>query len=321
MKMLTFMKKNKFIILPLILLIGFIIFRICVDGNIGLAEESDMIKNTITVNNQSRDYFVYLPQSYKKEEKKFPAALVFHGTLADANKIKNSIKFNIFAEKNNVIAVYPEDSNGYDWDLKDGLKSKDIEYVSRLIDDAAQKYKIDRNRIYSTGFSSGAELTYILACSLSDKIAAFAPVGGNMREKVQKGCIIKDIAPVLVVQGTKDPYEKWGGDSNKKIMAVNQIIKFWENKNKCSNSRKEHIYLHKNNQDNSTTATLYSNNSCKNNSEVSLLEIDGGGHTWPGSPSSLRIEAFLGKTNYDIDGNEVIWEFFKRHELNSSGKI
>jgi polyhydroxybutyrate depolymerase len=46
--------------------------------------------------------------------------------------------------------------------------------------------------------------------------------------------------------------------------------------------------------------------------EVILYSVDGGGHTWPGGFQYLPAW-LIGKTSRDIDANEVIWEFFKKH--------
>lgn len=51
---------------------------------------------------------------------------------------------------------------------------------------------------------------------------------------------------------------------------------------------------------------------CKDKTEVVLLAIEGGGHTWSGGHQYLS-EKIVGKTSYDIDANEAIWNFFKKH--------
>ena len=43
---------------------------------------------------------------------------------------------------------------------------------------------------------------------------------------------------------------------------------------------------------------------------MTLLRIDGGGHTWPGGDQYLR-PSFIGPVGQDWDSN-VIWEFFSR---------
>jgi polyhydroxybutyrate depolymerase len=46
--------------------------------------------------------------------------------------------------------------------------------------------------------------------------------------------------------------------------------------------------------------------------EVTLYEIKGGGHAWPGR---VRAEHLLGQATMNIDANDLMWEFFSRHTL------
>jgi polyhydroxybutyrate depolymerase len=50
----------------------------------------------------------------------------------------------------------------------------------------------------------------------------------------------------------------------------------------------------------------------KGGTEVILYAIERGGHTWPGGDQYLPAW-IIGKTSRDIDVNEVIWNFFKKH--------
>ena len=305
------MKNTKYIIL----LLGFFLINFIVSGNVSHANDTDMIKETINVNNDQRIFYVHLPEIYRQEDKKLPVVIIFHGTVADANKIKNYTKFNNFADKKGIIAVYPEYTGNFEWDLEPAEKSKDIKFVSKMIDFMTKNYKVDKSKIYATGYSSGAEMDYLLACTLSDKIAAFAPISGNMRKSFIAECKANKPVSILLVHGTDDPYEKWDGNPAKEMISVDDILKFWKTRNKCSESIKETVFPHKNPDESLTTAKLYENDFCKGNSEVSILKIEGGGHTWPGSPTSMRIETFLGKSNYDVECNDIIWDFFSKHKL------
>ena len=46
--------------------------------------------------------------------------------------------------------------------------------------------------------------------------------------------------------------------------------------------------------------------------DVVLIEIQGGGHSWPGQPA---LEGFLGKATEDISANDLMWQFFQEHRL------
>lgn len=90
-------------------------------------------------------------------------------------------------------------------------KVDDVGFVSDLIEDLAKNFPIDRKRVFATGISNGGMLSYRLACELSDKIAAIAPVAatGGITE-----CKLKRPVPTLHFHGKKDsciprrPYSK-----------------------------------------------------------------------------------------------------------------
>jgi polyhydroxybutyrate depolymerase len=50
----------------------------------------------------------------------------------------------------------------------------------------------------------------------------------------------------------------------------------------------------------------------KQGSEVVLVMIEGGGHTWPGRDPRLRS---LGKSTKNISANDLMWDFFIRHPM------
>lgn len=49
---------------------------------------------------------------------------------------------------------------------------------------------------------------------------------------------------------------------------------------------------------------------CRDGTAVELYVIDGGGHTWPGSPGAPEK---LGPTTTSIDATALMWAFFERH--------
>ena len=54
---------------------------------------------------------------------------------------------------------------------------------------------------------------------------------------------------------------------------------------------------------------------CRDNADVILYTVHGGGHAWPGGePLPVWL---VGRTTQDIDATAVMWEFFQLHPLNS----
>jgi polyhydroxybutyrate depolymerase len=54
---------------------------------------------------------------------------------------------------------------------------------------------------------------------------------------------------------------------------------------------------------------------CPEGVAVELYRVEGGGHTWPGSEFSARIESVVGPTTFSFIANEEMWAFFRAHPL------
>ena len=125
---------------------------------------------------------------------------------------------------------------------------------------------------------------------------------------------------VLAIHGTKDPLVPWEGGirgfAGKKLgraLSVADTFKYWKSHDQCPSKSVITYEPDKNPQD-GTKVRKESYSGCKDETEVILYAIEGGGHTWPNGYQYLP-ELLVGKTSKDIDANEVIWNFFKRHSL------
>ena len=80
-----------------------------------------------------------------------------------------------------------------------------------IVGDVAARRTLDRARVYSTGHSNGGYMSYRLACSASDLVAAVAPVSaGSPFLNFDAGCFPSRPVPVLTLHGNNDntvPYE------------------------------------------------------------------------------------------------------------------
>src|SRR5689334_11326324 len=133
----------------------------------------------------TRTYRVYLPTTYRAHTP-LPVVLVFHDYGENAQVAESTTGFSQLAELQQFIAVYPQglldgDSDQSFWaslgPIDYGID--DVLFVSNVLDDVQQKVCVDARRIYATGFSNGGGMVNLLACRLSGRIAAFAPIAGN----------------------------------------------------------------------------------------------------------------------------------------------
>lgn len=235
--------------------------------------------------------------------------------------------FSSVADRENFIVVYP-DGIERRWNDGRGLTRyrahrqniDDVGFISSLIDELTKELNIDASRVYVTGISNGGMMSHRLACELSDKIAAIAPVAANIGEYMAPGWSPSRPVPVLIINGTDDPLVPWDGGDIRfgqykfgRVLSVADTVRFWVSHNQCSPIPVITVEPDKNPSD-GTTVRKEKYGGCRDSAEVVLYALEGGGHTWPGGSQYLP-EAYIGKTCRDFNASEVIWQFFKEHPV------
>jgi len=288
-------------------------------------QETSAARSTILAGLE-RTYHIHIPASYDKANP-IPLLIVLHGgggTGAGMVKLTQG-GFDKLSDKEGFIVVYPDGIEKHWNDGRENLsyrayreKIDDVGFISALIDHLAKEYNIDIKRVYATGISNGAIMSYRLGCELSGKIAAIAPVAGSMPENMPSQCSPSTSLSALIISNTADPLVPWGGGEIRfglrkfgKVLSVPETAKFWSIHNQCS-SPPSIIWEPDRDPKDGTRVRKELYNQCRESTEVVLYVIEGGGHTWPGGLQYLP-EWIIGKTSRDIDANEVIWVFFKRH--------
>ena len=253
----------------------------------------------------NRNYLLYVPSSPGTVP--MPVVFVLHGFTQTAQGIMQYSGFNDIAEREGFIAVYPNGVN-FSWNVGfgGGSSADDLGFINALIDTLDQNYLIDLGRVYACGMSNGGFMSYRLACELSSRIAAIAGVTGTMTSGVYDGCSPERPVPVMHIHGTADLVVSYNGAIG--IKSVGETIDFWRLHNGCPATATFEALPDIVNE--GSTVERYTYSPCSEESEVMLLKIINGGHTWPGSTGSG-----IGNTNRDISASEEIWAFFSQHSL------
>ncbi len=169
------------------------------------------------------------------------------------------------------------------------------------------EFNIDPDRIYSTGMSNGVFMSFLLACQLSDRIAAIASVTGSMTPETYNDSDPQHPTPILQMHGTSDTTVPYTGTTWSEPIA--EVIQYWQNYNNCSVIPVVTVLPNLDPNDGSTIElSIFEDGD--NGVTVEHYKVIGGGHTWPGN-------AYGGAgTNNDIDASEEIWSFFNRYDIN-----
>jgi len=268
-----------------------------------------------------RTYLLHLPPAYNGEDK-LPVLFVFHGGGGEGEGMARLTHLSDVADERGFIAVYPDGLNQTRNDGRPEVNPgvDDVGFISALIDELEREYHIDARRVYSTGISNGGMFSLRLACELSDKIAAVAPVAALMGEVLSQTCSPPRPVPVMFVMGTDDPLVPWEGGKvgtarldRGRVLSAADSVSFWVTVDGCSEAPVV-TNLPDAEPGDGTRIRRETYSGGRNGSEVVMLVVDGGGHTWPGGEQYAR-ELVIGTTSLDIDAGEVIWDFCERFRI------
>lgn len=291
------------------------------------------------------DYTLYIPSSYKVNEN-VPLLVALHGggqgTMGDAKDNRQFFAdytgLNTAAEKYGFIVVYPRQStlNNYtydywNWYIQQERESKEPKAIYNIVNEVKHSYSIDSSRVFICGISAGAAMAQVIAVTYTDVFSGCCSVAGITYKSgsivstnqlqaegpsIENSVIInnishylgadKKVTKLLVVTGTADTRvnpknslvmaQTWAGVMKKLNSTVDTQL-----------SSEALTGIDGVNYTKSVHATLNGEEIC------TLYEIDGMGHSWPGSNMGVSISITSGQDlgyKGGIDLNEVMCEFF-----------
>jgi polyhydroxybutyrate depolymerase len=262
---------------------------------------------TIPSGGRSRVVHVHLPPAYDAKTA-IPVVLDFHGLSMSAAGEDLLSRMNAKADKAGFVSVHAEGIGAQQsWNAgaccgeAASAKVDDVAFAAKILDELEAKLCVDKKRIFSTGMSNGGALSHRLACELSTRIAAIAPVAHVMTIPL---ATCKPSRPVSVFNfnGTSDTLVPYAGNGVG-YPSVASTMSTWASRNGCGTTT--HEILKKGD------VTCVTFDGCKPGVEVSHCTVDGGGHTWPGGAPV----PFLGKTTNEISATDAMWDFFVKHPM------
>ena len=272
------------------------------------------INGSIIHDGIQRDYILYIPAIYDGGTE-VPLVFNFHGFGSNANEQMLYGDFRAIADSEGFLLVHPEGTffNGNQhWNVGGftvGSTVDDVGFTEALIEELAGLYTINLDRVYATGMSNGGYMSFLLACQLSEKIAAVASVTGSMTPETFDACNPQHPTPILQIHGTNDEVVPYNGASWSR--SIEDVMDYWVNYNNCDEPPSTVVFPDIDPTDGSTVEHIVYQNG-DNNVTTEHMKVLGGRHTWPGSAYN-----FPG-TNQDISASMEIWEFFSRFDINGT---
>ena len=261
----------------------------------------------------SREYLVHVPESYRPGHA-IAMLIALHGGGGDADFQADDSKYRLItkSEQAGFIAVFP---NGYSrfesgvlatWNagrccaaaVRD--KVDDVGFIREMIARMERQASIDTKRIFATGMSNGAMMSWRLACEVPE-IRAIAPVEGTDNSS---SCNPAHPVPVIQFHAVDDEMVAFSGGPGPKSFTQTSFTsvpatqaKWVELDRADKNARRvltvagAHCDLHA---------------AKANGAPVELCVTDTGGHSWPGGGTQQGRK----QPSMAISANDLMWSFF-----------
>ena len=256
----------------------------------------------------TREFYIYIPSSYSEYISPIPILFSLHGGGDYAEYNMRYSGFKEHADKDPFILIYPQgyfygDKGTTGWNTEsEGIN--DVAFIERIIDWVGGKYNAQLSEVYVTGFSNGGFMSYHLACNLSAKIAAIAPVAGLMGNYTFDTCSPLHPTPLIHIHGEQDKTISLGGSSYYRALEESRasagVMTLWQVYNHCTEFSQELLY----DDDRIKLGMLNKWTNCLHRADINYWRIFNQGHEWDG-PN-------------DFDTSQTIWNFLRNFDLNGA---
>jgi polyhydroxybutyrate depolymerase len=159
--------------------------------------------------------------------------------------------------------------------------------TARLIAD----WRVDADRVYATGISNGADMSFRAAVEATGVFAAIGPVSGGLGGPRVRAAGFAPARPVsvLTIIGDQDQYYE----------AFQAGLTTWRERLRCEPVKTPQK---------SEGTVRRTSERCADGSDLEVHVVPGMGHSWPGAKAGQMAEP-----DAPIVATDVLWEFFAAH--------
>jgi polyhydroxybutyrate depolymerase len=283
------------------------------DPNLTMIRVPGDYRFSFTRDDLMREYLVHVPASYRGRP--MPMVIALHGGGGDADFQADDSKYKLISksEQAGFIVVFP---NGYSsfptgilatWNAGTccgrAAESKvdDVGFIREVIHRLERQLSIDSSRIFATGMSNGAMMTWRLACEVPE-IRAIAPVEGTDNTIGQ--CAPSHPVAVIEFHAADDPNVPFNGGfgvgpSHTDYKSVAETQGKWVQIDHASVGAVRRVLS-------VPGAHCDLHPAGRGGAPVELCVTDTGGHSWPGGGTQQGRK----QPSMAISANDLMWSFF-----------
>lgn len=262
----------------------------------------------LTFGGLQRTYLVHTPAGTAQAR---GLVINLHGAGMNGSQQAALTDYNADADRYGFVVAYPDGidttwADGRGASLPDRQGVDDVGFLAALIQRLTNEYGIPPGHVFVTGMSAGGFMANRLVCERADLVTAIAPVAGTLGAALP--CSPSQPVSVMAVHGTADPVVPYdGGTMNGRggtsdVVSAPALAERWRELDRCPGPLVADPATGGEVQEMTATG-------CADNTEVTLVRINGGGHTWPAGRFALPADV-VGPTSFAVDASAVTAEFF-----------
>src|SRR3972149_3919105 len=136
----------------------------------------------VVSNGVERCYLLYAPPGFMPTAR-VPVLFALHGLAGNPQGFRGMTGWEGIADRESFLVVYPHGSSfPLRWNTSPAFRieqTDDVQFIVDLLGDLSEIATVDEARVYVTGFSNGAGMADLIACTLADRVAAVGLVEGK----------------------------------------------------------------------------------------------------------------------------------------------
>jgi polyhydroxybutyrate depolymerase len=176
--------------------------KICNDtaNTVGTSYTEGLNCRLVDIDGTTRRFLAYVPAAVAESDDPVPVVFMFHGSSGRGEQYYRISGWREVADDEGLIAVFPtsgayritgtrrSSTKWHSFDLACEIDEHitplldDVAFVDLMADDVAASEQVDEDRVYISGFSSGAQMAQRLAVERGDRFAAVASSAGYVNE-------------------------------------------------------------------------------------------------------------------------------------------
>ncbi len=245
---------------------------------------------TIEAGGKQRTFLLHAPPDYRGD-RPVPLVVGLHFYPGSGEQLRDMIGMDAKADEHGFLVAYPDGiAGGFNALVCCGTED-DIAFLTALTDRLIADWRVDPDRVYATGISNGADMSFRAAVEATGVFAAIGAVSGGFggpRVEPAGFAPAKPVSVLTVIGGQDQYYETFQAGLAK-----------WRQRLKCGPVRTPA----------SGKATVQRSSArCADGSDLEVYVVTDMGHSWPGAKDGQ-----LAAPDAPIVATDLLWDFFAAH--------